>query len=129
MVALAVLVKGKTELLDCRDNYLVCVVVRKDAADKHRGVGVFLDTVLLEAVELLAGLSVEVLAVDDEQALVDALVGLEQRRCLEGGERLARAGRVPDVAVAAILVDAIDNGFHRVNLVWAHHQELPLGRD
>ena len=74
---LAVLVEGKPELLDGRDNDLVRVVVGLEAADKRRGVGVFLDAVLLESVELLAGLAVEVLAVDDEQTLVDALVGLE----------------------------------------------------
>ena len=74
---LAVLVEGEPELLDGCDDDLVRVVVRPEAADKRRGVGVLLNTVLLESVELLAGLAVEVLAVDDEQALVDVLVGLE----------------------------------------------------
>ncbi len=74
---LAVLVEGKPELLDGRDDDLVRVVVGLEAADKRRSVGVFLDAVFLESVELLAGLAVEVLAVDDEQTLVDALVGLE----------------------------------------------------
>ncbi len=97
--------------------------------DERSGVGVFLDAVLLEPVELLAGLAVEVLAIDDEQALVDALVGLEERRGLEGGERLARAGRVPDVAVAAVLIDAVDDGLDGVDLIRAHHQELLLARD
>ena len=48
---------------------------------------------------------------------------------LEGGERLARAGRVPDVAVAAVLVDALDDGLDGVDLVRAHHQELLLACD
>ena len=74
---LAVLVESKPELLDGRDDDLVRVVVGLEAADKRRGVGIFLDAVLLESVELLAGLAVEVLAVDDEQTLVDAVVGLE----------------------------------------------------
>ena len=76
LVVFAVLVEGKPELLDGRDDDLVGVVVGLEAADKRRGVGVFLDAVLLESVELLTGLAVEVLAVDDEQTLVDALVGL-----------------------------------------------------
>ena len=126
---LAVLVEGEPELLDGRDDDLVRVVVGQEAADKRPGVGVFLDAVLLEPVELLAGLAVEVLAIDDEQALVDAVVGLEECRGLEGGERLARAGRVPDVAVAAVLVDAVDHGFDCVDLVRAHHQEPLLARD
>ena len=97
--------------------------------DKRRGVGVLLDAVLLESIKLLAGLAVEVLAVDDEEALVDTLVGLEERRGLEGGERLARAGRVPDVAVAAVLIYAVDDGLDGIDLVRAHHQELLLTRD
>ena len=129
LVLPAVLVEGEPELLDGRDDDLVRVVTGLEAADERRGVGVFLDAVLLEPVELLAGLAVEVLAVDNEKAFVDALVGLEQRRGLEGGERLARAGRVPDIAVAAVLIDAIDDGLDGVDLVRAHHQELPLARD
>ena len=121
---LAVLVEGESELLDGRDDDFVRVVVGQEAAHERRGVGVFLDAVLLEPIELLAGLPVEILAVDDEEALVDALVGLEQRRGLEGGQRLARAGRVPDVAVAAVLFDAVDDGLDGVDLVRTHHQEL-----
>ena len=84
LVVLAVLVEGEPELLDGRDDDLVRVVLGLEAADERGGVGVFLDAVLLEPVEFLAGLAVEVLAVDDEQALADALVRLEKRRGLEG---------------------------------------------
>jgi hypothetical protein len=70
---LAVLVEGEPELLDGRHNDLVRVVVGLEAADERRGVGIFLDAVLLEPVELLASLTVEVLAVDDEEARVDAI--------------------------------------------------------
>ena len=125
----AILIEGEPELLDGRNDDLVRVVVGLEAADERRGVGIFLDAVLLEPIELLAGLAVEVLTVDDEEALVDALVGLEERRCLEGGERLARAGRVPDVAVAAVLIDAVDDGLDGIDLVRAHHQELLLACD
>ncbi len=92
-----------------RDDDLVGVVVGEQAADEGAGVGVLLDAAFLEAVELLAGLAVEVLAVDDEEALLDVRVVLEQRGGLEGGERLAAAGGVPDVAVAAVLLDAVDD--------------------
>ena len=47
----------------------------------------------------------------------------------EGCERLARAGRVPDIAVAAVLIDAINDGLDRVDLVRAHHHELLLAGD
>ena len=125
----AVSVEREPELLDGRDDDLVRVIVGFEAADERRGAGVLLDAVLLETVELLAGLAVEILAVDDEDALMDALVGLEQRRGPEGGQRLARAGRMPDVAVAAVLVDAVDDGLDGIDLVRAHHQKLPLGCD
>ena len=124
-----VLIEGEPEFLDGRDDDFVRVVFGQEAADERRGVGVFLDAIRLEPVEFFAGLTVEVLAVDDEHTFVDALVGLEQRRGLEGGERLARAGRVPDIAVAAVLIDAVDNGLDGVDLVRAHHHELLLARD
>ena len=109
LVALAVFVQREAELLDGGDDDLVGVVVGEQAADEGGGVGVFLDAAFLEAVELLAGLAVEVLAVHDEEAFLDVGVVLEQRGGLEGGERLAAAGGVPDVAVAAVLVDAVDD--------------------
>ncbi len=124
-----VLIKGETEFLDGCDDDLVGVVVGQQATDERGGVGVFLDAVFLKAVKFLAGLAVEVLAVNDEEALVDVLVGFEQGRGLEGGERLARAGGVPYIAVAAVLVDAVDDGLYRVDLVRAHHQEFLLACD
>ena len=60
---------------------------------------------------------------------MNALVGLEERRGLEGGERLARAGRVPDISVTAVLIDAVDDGLDGIDLVRAHHQELLLAGD
>ena len=36
---------------------------------------------------------------------------------------------MPDVAVAAVLVDAVDDGLDGVDLVRAHHQELLLAGD
>jgi hypothetical protein len=93
LVVLAVFVESEPELLDGSDDDLVCLVVGLEAADKRRGVCVFLDAVLLEPVELLPGLAVEVLAVDDEEALVDALVGLEERRGLDEVLKRLRLGR------------------------------------
>src|SRR5437879_3756719 len=80
-------------------------VVRHHAARQRAGIGVLLNTACLEAVEFLAGLAVEVLAVDHKEALFDDRVGFEQRGGFEAGERLAAAGSVPDVAVAAVLID------------------------
>jgi len=129
LVAFAVFIEGEAELLDGGDNDLVGVVVRDEAADECGGVGVFLNAAFLEAVELFAGLAIEVLAVDDEEALVDVGVEFEECGGLERGEGLARAGGVPDVAVATVLADALVYGLDGVNLVGAHHEHLLLRGD
>ena len=36
---------------------------------------------------------------------------------------------MPDISVAAISIDAIGDRLHRIDLVWSHHQELPLRRN
>ncbi|OPZ61164.1 MAG: hypothetical protein BWY88_00346 [Synergistetes bacterium ADurb.Bin520] len=129
LVALAGFIQRETELLDGGDDDLVRVVLGEQPPDEGGGIGVFLDAALLEAVELLAGLAVEVLAVHDEEALLDVGVVLEQGGRLEGGERLAAAGGVPDEAVAAVLVDAIHDALHGIDLIRAHHHELLLALD
>jgi hypothetical protein len=107
LVALAVFVQREAELLDGGDDDLVRVVLGEQAAHEGGGVGVFFDAAFLELVEFLPRLAVEVFAVHDEDALVDVVVFLEQGGSLEGGERLAAAGGVPDVAVAVVFVDAL----------------------
>ncbi len=129
MLACWLRIQRQAELLDGGDDDLVGVVVREQAAHQRVGVGVFLDAAFLEPVELLARLPVEVLAVHDEEAFLDVGVVLEQRGGLEGGERLAAAGGVPDVAVAAVLMDAVDDGLDGVDLVRPHHQQLLLAGD
>ncbi len=128
-VALTVLVQSVAELLDGGDDDLVGHVVGEHAADKGGGVGVFLHATLLEAIELLARRAVEILAVHDEKALVDGGVVLEEGGGLEGSEGLAAACGVPDIAVAAVLLDAIDNGLDGVDLVRPHHEQLLLVLD
>ncbi len=83
----------------------------------------------MKAVELFARLAVEILAVDDEDAFVDVVVLLEECGGFEGGEGLAAAGRVPDVAVAAVVVDALDDLLDGVDLIGAHDHELLLALD
>jgi len=126
---LQVFVQGQAELLYGSDDHLVSVIFREQAAHQGLGVGVLFDAALLEAVELFTGLAVEVFAVDDEETLVDVRVNLEKRRSLEARQRLAAAGGVPNVAVAAILFDALDDPLHGVDLVGAHHQQLLLAGD
>src|SRR5690606_32759298 len=122
-------VEGEAELLDGGDDHLVGLVLGEQATDKRFGVGVLLDAAFLEAVELLARLAVEVLAIDDEDAFGDLVVFAEQRGGLEGGERLAAAGGVPDVAVAVVSLAAVHEGLDGVDLVRAHHEELLLALD
>lgn len=73
-------------------------------------------------------MAVEVFAVNDKQAFIDLRVVFQQRRGLERGERLAAARGVPDIAVAAILLNAIDNRLDRIDLIRPHdHQFLLAG--
>jgi len=77
---------------------------------------------------LILNALLHILTIEVESA--DAVVGvLEQGGGFERGERLAAAGGVPDVAVAATLVDAFHNGLHGIDLVRPHHQQLLLAGD
>ena len=80
--AIAGLIQRQAELLDGGDDDLVGVVVGEQPAHQGLGVGVLLEAAFLEAVEFVARLAVEALAVDHEQAFLDVRVVLEQRRCL-----------------------------------------------
>lgn len=62
-----------------------------------------------------------------DRALFDLAIDSKLRGC--GGQRLAAAGGMPDVAIAAVLRDGFDNGLHRVDLIRLHHQELLLACD
>ena len=101
-------------------------------AFQNRGTGVGVCRALFKTVILLHSLVVQVLAVYHKQHLVDVW----QLRCqpcrFEGGQRLAGASGVPDVAAAldaAILfvvvgdLDAVQYPLGCRNLVWAHHHQ------
>ena len=101
-------------------------------AFQYCGAGVGVCCALLEAVILLHGLVVQVLAVYHEQYLVD----IGQLRCqpcrFERSQRLAGASGVPDVTAAfdaAILfvvvgdLDAVQNPLGCRDLIWAHHHQ------
>ena len=92
---------------------------------------------LLELVVFADGLVVEVAAVHDEEHLVHPVHARGKRRRLEGRERLATAGRVPDVAAALhralpLLVDgrddALENPLRGGDLIGTHHHEETLLR-
>lgn len=102
------------------------------------GAGVAVGGAFFEAVVLLHGLVVEVLAVDHEEHLVDVGQPRGELSGFERGERLAAAGGVPDVAAGlegAVLpviggeFDAVQNPFGRDDLIGAHDQELFFGSE
>ncbi len=76
LVALAVFIQRKAELLNGSHDDLVGVVVGKETTDEDSGVGVFLHAAFLEFVELLARLPVQVFAVHDEETFLDVGVVL-----------------------------------------------------
>ncbi|MNF92860.1 hypothetical protein D3C84_755180 [compost metagenome] len=84
-VTFAALVQRQAKLLNGADDDLVGCVVRKHTADELAGVGVALDAAFLETVKFLTGLPVEVFAINHEQALFNARIGLEQGGGLEAG--------------------------------------------
>ena len=101
-------------------------------AFQNRGAGVGVCCALLEAVILLHSLVVQVLAVYHKQHLVDVGQLRCQPRRLEGGQRLAGASGVPDVAAAldaAILfvvvgdLDTVQYPLGCRDLIWAHHHQ------
>ena len=104
-----------------------------EVGGERAGVPGAVDGALLELVVLLHRLVVEVLAVDHEQHLLDALHLGRQLGSLEAGERLARAGRVPDVAAgskraqARTVVlgdeDAVEDALAGADLVRPHHEQ------
>ncbi len=128
-VSLAVFVKRKPQFLNGADDHLIRGIVGQQPIDEGSGVRVLFDASFLEAVELFTGLAVEVLAVDDEEALIDRGIGLEQRGRLKAGQCLAAAGGVPDVTVAEVFLDALDDVLDGVDLIRPHHQELLFAGD
>ncbi len=74
-------------------------------------------------------MAVEVFTVHHEQAFFNIRIVFEQRGGFKRGEGFAAAGGVPDVAIAPVLVDAIDNRLDRIDLVRAHDHQLLLAGD
>ena len=103
---------------------------------QHRGRGVRVRGTLFEPVVLTHRLVVEVLAVYDEQHLVDTGQFGCQLRGLKRGQGLTGAGGVPhvpaggDTAEGLIVrgdVDALQDPLGRDDLIRAHDQQHPVG--
>jgi len=60
---------------------------------------------------------------------VDVVVVFEERGRLEGCQRLATASCVPDVAIATVLLDAVDDSLDGIDLIRTHHHQLLLAGD
>ena len=126
VVAFVAAVEGEAELLDGGNDYFIGVVIGEQPLHQGFGIGIFFDAVLLKAVEFLSRLPVEIFAVYHEKTFVNIRIILEQGGCLEGGECFAAAGGVPDVTVAAVLVNALHDGLDSIDLVRPHHHQLLL---
>ena len=127
------------EFLDGGDDDLFRVfvlVVELALEDVRRGVAV--GAAFLEVVVFLHGLVVEVLAVDDEEHLVDIGQGGGYLGGLKRGQGLAAARSMPDVASGARatlpfvhrgLLDAQHDALGGGNLVGTHHEEVLVDRE
>ncbi len=129
VVAAMAAVQGESQFLNGGDDHLVGVVLGEQSANEGTGVGVGLHAAFLKLVEFFTGLAIQVLAVHDEEALVNVRVVLQQGGRLEGGQGLAAARGVPDITIAAMLVDAVHDGLDGIDLVGPHHQELLFAGD
>ena len=131
-----ILLDERGELLNGGDDDF-CVVVLKLTLQDCRG-GIAVCRALLKAVVLLHRLVVQILAVNDEQHLVDVVQLGGQLRRFEGCQRLAAAGGVPDISAArdgAVLLvvvgdfDAVQNALGGNNLVGTHDQQHIFRRE
>ena len=112
------------------------MIVKLPLKDVRRGVAV--GTAFLEVVVFLHGLIVEVLAVDDEEHLVDIGQSRGYLCGLERGQGFAAARGVPDVAASAKaplpfvhrgLLDAQHDALGGGNLIGTHHEEVFVDRE
>ena len=131
------LLDGGGQLLDGSDDNVGVVVLQ--LLFQHGGRGVAVGRPLFKAVVLLHGLVVQILPVYHKQYLVDVGQLGGQAGRLEGSQRLAAAGGVPDVAAAldgAILLvvvsdlNAVQNPLGGGDLIGPHdHQHIFRGEN
>ena len=118
------------ELLNGGDNDS-CIVILQLALQNRRG-GVAVGSAFFKAVIFLHRLIVQILAVHNEKHFVNIVQLGGKLRRLEGSQRFAAAGGVPDVpaacygAVFLIIVgdlNAVQNALGGDDLIWPHHQQ------
>lgn len=124
------------ELLNGGDNDS-CIVILQLALQNRRG-GVAVGSALFKAVIFLHRLIVQILAVHNEKHFVNIVQLGGKLRRLEGSQRFAAAGGVPDVpaarygAVFLIIVgdlNAVQNALGGDDLIWPHHQQHIFRRE
>ena len=86
------------QLLNGGDDDFCAVILQLALEDSSRGVAV--GRAFFEAVVLLHGLVIQILAVYYKQHLVDIVQFGGKLRCFEGSQRFAAARGVPDIAAA-----------------------------
>ena len=128
LVALAIAARGPSFWM-VHDDDLVGLVVRQQAADQ-RSVLVFSSTQpswkRLNSSRVCRSRS---LRSTTKRHFSMSGLSLSRVEALKRGERLAAASGVPDVAVADVLLDAVDDVLYGVDLVGPHHQQLLLASD
>ena len=118
------------ELLNGGDNDSCIVILQLALQNRRRGVAV--GRTFFKAVIFLHRLIVQILAVHNEKHFVNIVQLGGKLRRLEGSQRFAAAGGVPDVpaacygAVFLIIVgdlNAVQNALGGDDLIWPHHQQ------
>ena len=115
-----VLLDRGVQLLDgCEDDFLVGV----ETLDQLVGIVSTVYCARLESLVFTLGLGIQVVAVHDEENLIDAVQLCDQLRRLEGGQRLAGACGVPDIAVLVGILYTVQDLLHCVVLVRAKNHQ------
>ena len=80
----------------------------------------------MKPIKFFPRLPIQVFAIHHKQALFNIRVILQQRRSLKRSQGFTAARRMPDITIAAVLVNALHDRLNRINLIGTHHHQLLL---
>ena len=111
---------GGIEFLDRRnDDFGVAL----KTARKFACVGCAVNRTRLKSIIFRLGLSVEVMTVNNEHHLINAVKFGNELGRFERGQGLSGSGSVPNVSVAVGVLHLVDNLLNSIILIWAKHHE------
>ena len=117
---------GIRHLLDRCDNQLTVRIL--ELPDQDKGTVRIIDTILFKGIVFIHRLVIEILAVNEENHLINARLVAQELGQLERSQGFTGAGARKDIAVLIGLQDPATSGFHSEDLIRTHHHQDRLGR-